>query len=119
MESTIRHIVVTVHGIRTYGDWQERLEGLLSKEGIEVHNYKYGYYSIAAFIFPPTRWLITRRFRKWLLSLMEPVSAHCRLDIVAHSFGTHLVSWALKGLANKRPKVHTLEHRRHGPSATG
>jgi hypothetical protein len=28
----MKHLVVTVHGIRTFGGWQERLERLLNEE---------------------------------------------------------------------------------------
>jgi len=45
-----RHLVITVHGIRTLGRWQERLEALLKNadSSIEVFNYKYGYFSLLA-----------------------------------------------------------------------
>jgi hypothetical protein len=64
-------LVITVHGIRTFGNWQERLEALLKDaptldDDIEVYHYKYGYFSALVFIFPPTRWVVTRRFRKEL-----------------------------------------------------
>ena len=55
----MRQLVVTVHGIRTFGGWQEKLEGLLASrdsersEKVEVYNYKYGYFSVLAFVFPP------------------------------------------------------------------
>jgi hypothetical protein len=42
------HLIVTVHGIRTYGHWQERLEALVLAEAsdtpIEFVNYKFGYF---------------------------------------------------------------------------
>src|SRR5262245_36290233 len=34
-----RHLVITVHGIRTFGDWQTRLQGLLApRTEVEVSN---------------------------------------------------------------------------------
>src|SRR5882762_4353579 len=47
------HLIVTIHGIRTFGHWQERLEALVSTDSnsdVEFANYKYGYFSIIAFI---------------------------------------------------------------------
>ena len=47
-----RHLIVTVHGIRTFGHWQERLEGELAEaarasgQGVHVVNYKYGYFRV-------------------------------------------------------------------------
>jgi hypothetical protein len=104
------HLVVTVHGIRTYGQWQSRLKSLLeqTEPGITVRNAKYGYFSILAFIFPFTRWLVTRRFRRELLNVIQSQS-WSRIDLVGHSFGTHLLAWALHGVAReKRPRIHTI-----------
>ncbi len=105
-----RHLVITVHGIRTFGSWQERLESLLKAEDptIEVLNYKYGYFSILAFMIPFLRWLVTRRFRVELLHHID-MRAWDRIDVVAHSFGTHLVAWGLYGIrAGQRPRINTL-----------
>src|SRR6266550_3710991 len=105
-----RHLVVTVHGIRTFGQWQERLETLLKSRspGTTVFNYKYGYFSVLAFIFPPSRWLVTSRFRKALLEVAKQGDWQ-RIDLVAHSFGTHLAGWGLLGVPqSERPNIHTL-----------
>src|SRR5437762_11672526 len=109
MAST-RRLVITVHGIRTFGQWQERLENLLKTEdpSIEVFNYKYGYFSVAAFIIPFLRWLVTLRFRREVIR--ETGKGNwSRIDLVAHSFGTHLVGWGLYGISpDRRPKIHTI-----------
>ena len=68
----VARLVITVHGIRAFGHWQERLEDLLVKQTTAgdsptVLNYKYGYFSVFAFLLPPLRWLVTRRFRHALL----------------------------------------------------
>src|SRR5206468_4064169 len=110
------HLVITVHGIRTFGLWQERLEELLKLAAMEkavatrvdVFNYKYGYFSIVAFLIPFLRWLVTRRFRRDMLEVVERGN-WARIDIVAHSFGTHLVAWGLYGIRpERRPKIHTI-----------
>lgn len=105
-----RHLVLTVHGIRTFGQWQERLEKRLKAEDpfIEVFSYKYGYFSVLAFMIPFLRWLVTRRFRQDMLREIEKAQ-WARIDIVAHSFGTHLVAWGLYGIEpDKRPTIHTI-----------
>lgn len=107
---TAKHLVITVHGIRTFGEWQERLEALLktADPDVEVYHYKYGYFSILAFITPFLRWLVTRRFRRELIHLAEKETWE-RIDIVAHSFGTHLAGWGLHGIRpKKRPNIHTI-----------
>jgi hypothetical protein len=109
-QSSLRHLIITVHGIRTFGQWQERLETLVQScdPGIKVRNYHFGYYSILAYLFPPLRWLMTLRFRRALIK--ETGQTHWdRIDIVAHSFGTHLAAWGLYGIpSDKRPKIHTI-----------
>ena len=105
-----RHLVITVHGIRTFGQWQERLERLVrsSDSKVKVYNYYYGYFSIIAFLVPVLRWLVTRRFRRALLDETRE-QRWDRIDVVAHSFGTHLVAWGLYGIPSaKRPKIHTI-----------
>lgn len=91
-------LVITVHGIRTFGHWQERLEQEIHEVDphIQVIHYKYGYLSLVGFFIPPLRWLITRAFRRALhkeAARIRPES----IAIVAHSFGTHLAGWALRG----------------------
>lgn len=105
-----RHLVITVHGIRTYGQWQSRLKQLLeaAEPGITVLNEKYGYFSVLAFLFPLTRWIVTRRFRRSLLAAVSS-TAWQRIDLVGHSFGTHLIGWALRGIPSaQRPQIHTI-----------
>lgn len=89
-------LIVSVHGIRTYGHWQERLGALLQAqdERIDYCAYKYGYFSVLAFLIPPLRWLVVRRFRAQLLKLYDERKP-TRLDLVGHSFGTHLIAWSL------------------------
>lgn len=107
-----KRLVVTVHGIRTFGGWQEKLEKLLSdkaaSEEIEFLNYKYGYFSIVAFIVPIFRWLVVRRFRIELVTWVNSKDWD-RIDFVGHSFGTHVLAWALHGFKEEdRPDVHTI-----------
>lgn len=103
-------IVVTVHGIRTFGQWQNRLRTLTLKANpdILVENYGYGYFSVIAFVIPLFRWLAVRSFRNNLKTLMQ---AHpgASFSFVAHSFGTHLVAHALRGMKpGERPDVELI-----------
>jgi hypothetical protein len=92
---------MTVHGIRTYGSWQERLEQIVSVERrehkIEFVNYKFGYFSMLSFIIPFARWLVVRKFRRELVRLCTS-TPRTRIDLVGHSFGTHVIAWAIAGL---------------------
>ncbi|WP_461551990.1 WD40 repeat domain-containing protein [Sinorhizobium meliloti] len=89
------HIVVTVHGIRTFGKWQERLEALVPVDAnVDFFHYKFGYFSTLAFIIPIFRWLVVRSFRLELQSIIKNNSL-ARIDLIGHSFGTHLIAWAV------------------------
>lgn len=106
----MKQVVITVHGIRTFGHWQQRLAAQLRNEKTQIvcYNYTYGYFSVIAFLIPPLRWLVTRRFRR---ELEEITARHsdARIDVVAHSFGTHFVAWGLLGIPSfRRPKLHTI-----------
>ncbi len=79
------HLVITVHGIRTFGQWQERLEVLVtdsSDEDIEFTKIDYGYFSVIAFFIPFVRWLATRRIKHLLLETLTerpwrpPITLH-------------------------------------------
>ncbi|MGL4554001.1 MAG: hypothetical protein ACRC33_22805, partial [Gemmataceae bacterium] len=106
-------IVITVHGIRDFGDWQERLKALIETQdpAAEVKSYKPGWVDPFMFWMPIYfRQRAVRAFRDWLIKFLDkPEHAGVRVDIVAHSFGTHIVGWALLGLEKeKRPDVHTV-----------
>jgi CheY-like chemotaxis protein len=94
--------VVTVHGIRTFGHWQTRLKNLVARlvRGIQFHSYKYGVFSIVAFIIPPFRWFEVRQLARCLEELFD---AHKNAEFVvfSHSFGTLLVAEALRKLSHE------------------
>ena len=98
------HLVITVHGIRTFGNWQADLERLLeeAEPGITILNYQYGYFSTIAFLLPPLRWLVARRFRKFFVSAMQAARPGAKIDLVAHSFGTYLAASALPYIPEER-----------------
>jgi hypothetical protein len=108
----MKQLVITVHGIRTFGAWQGRLEGLLrgqnSPHELTVISYTFGYFSVIAFIIPLFRWIVVRRFRYFLLDVVRNQSWD-RIDLVGHSFGTHVIAWALYGIPiADRPSVNTI-----------
>jgi WD40 repeat protein/pimeloyl-ACP methyl ester carboxylesterase len=97
-----RRIVITIHGIRTYGHWQKRLRRILESderwhkgpEQNEVLNYKYGLFDLLSFMIPFVRNLAVKRFRNYLETVFEDQDCS-RVDIVAHSFGTYVAMEAL------------------------
>ncbi|PUA27434.1 MAG: hypothetical protein B0W54_12700 [Cellvibrio sp. 79] len=104
MQNT-EHLIVTIHGIRTFGEWQDRLSKML--DGVEVSSYGYGYFSVVSFFIPFLRWIAVRIFRLKLKKLIE-LHPGAEFSFVAHSFGTHILGYALKGF-----KPEELPHVRH------
>lgn len=107
-----RRLIITVHGIRTFGAWQERLERIatekIGKGNVMFANYRYGFFSVILFIIPFMRWLAVRGFQRELTALTAR-ERWTRIDLVGHSFGTHLLMWALRRLPKeKRPAIHTV-----------
>ena len=108
----MRTLVITVHGIRTFGQWQERLEAatsdalkmLAAKTGdqIKFKHKHYGYFSVLKFLNPLARRTEARRFSVELAHLLDgPTTIEFdRICLVGHSFGTHIIAHALTALSN-------------------
>lgn len=93
------HAVVMVHGIRTGGEWMERVALLLRNSDRSVNGIPVGYqfFDVVSFLLP-VPWFRNRvieRIGKELLRASE-LPATKKLSIVAHSFGTYIVTEALR-----------------------
>lgn len=91
--STQLKVIVLVHGIRTHAVWQERLaEKLTSESNVEVYPIGYGYLDVVRFWCP----FLTRRgpINRVLRELRTIQSNHpgAEISVVAHSFGTYILS---------------------------
>lgn len=90
--------VFTVHGIRTYGAWQDVLRSLVvsRRDDVSFKTYKYGYFSALSFVSP---WHRNRQVQ-WLSDRIRAVSLSpgARVVVFSHSFGTYLTILALKGI---------------------
>jgi hypothetical protein len=97
------HYVLTLHGIRTKGAWQENLGELLKQQSpsTRVEHFKYGVFSLFSYVIPFLRWINVWRFRRYLEDLARRHPG-ARIDIVAHSFGTYIAGHSL---AKVCPKV--------------
>lgn len=94
--------VFLVHGIRTYGYWQERFKRLVHEhcEAVEFFSYKYGYFSSLSFIFKSSRNNQVDLMCQRIESLASDVGGK-KIIIFSHSFGTFLVAESIKRLAGK------------------
>ncbi|UFW69196.1 hypothetical protein [Bradyrhizobium sp. WU425] len=110
-EGSSGHLVITVHGIRTYGRWQKRLGDALGQDSRwnviggedELMHYRYGIFTLFSFLVPFVRNLAVRQFRAYLEAAAGSRN-WSRVDIVAHSFGAYLVVETLR-YADLSPQV--------------
>lgn len=94
--------VLTVHGIRTFGDWQNRLKICVESlvDGVKFQNYKYGYFSVASFAVPAARNREVQKLKVKLSHMLDTSKAK-HLVIFSHSFGTYLTVRAINDLHDK------------------
>lgn len=90
-------IVFSVHGIRTLGEWQDKLEKTISdsKQTYEVVKYRYNYFSAIQLIIPKYRGAVINRLAKELEDLSERFP-DSKITIFSHSFGTYAIVKALE-----------------------
>ncbi len=82
-------IVVTLHGIRTRGQWQKQITPYLARHGLIPYHLDYGFFGVLSFLLPWTRAGRVQWLRGELRDLMDRTGA-TRVSVIAHSFGTWL-----------------------------
>lgn len=95
----VDQVLISVHGIRTYGQWQAELANDIKKysrsfEHIEV---KYGYFDILCFYFPSTRARKVKQLGERVSNLIKSHDGK-RICLVGHSFGTIILKDAFDRL---------------------
>jgi hypothetical protein len=107
--SARRHIVALVHGINTDAEWQERLAIQIRTEcGLDAYPIGYGNYRPGHFLNP--YWdsrkgpiaLVTTQLRT--LKAQHP---DADISVIAHSFGTYIISKILSECADL--EIHRLQ----------
>ncbi|MGL5495386.1 MAG: hypothetical protein ACRDCQ_00155, partial [Aeromonas sobria] len=96
--------IITVHGIRTFGSWQERLTNLIKEaniyEQVEPLNFKFTGIDLFRFIFPPLRKKIINRLHDDLSAWLNENRAK-KIVCFSHSFGTFILIKAIEKFADK------------------
>ena len=82
-------IVVTLHGIRTRGQWQKQITPYLARYGLIPYHLDYGFFGLVSFLVPWARASRVQWLRSELRDLMDRTGAR-RVSVIAHSFGTWL-----------------------------
>lgn len=99
VDSTKPILIAMIHGIRTQGEWHDRLKTFLENDNsITVVPIKFGFFDSISFwlpLFTFFRYLKVRHVTKEMRILKRDYPNH-DLVVIAHSFGTFLISKFLK-----------------------
>jgi pimeloyl-ACP methyl ester carboxylesterase len=97
---TAATLIISLHGIRTRGVWQKKVNSELQKNGFRHELLDYGHFMAVQLLMP---W---RRARQvdWFRGEYERLVAEhgVKPSIVAHSFGTYIVANAMQKYAELR-----------------
>lgn len=95
--------VITVHGIQTFGRWQNKLKRIVSENigSIEFHNYKYGIFTLIAFFLPLLRMLECYRLKNKLIKKIQS-NPDTHFVIFTHSFGSYLIFHAVRDIIRSK-----------------
>jgi pimeloyl-ACP methyl ester carboxylesterase len=92
-----RHVVLLIHGIRTYGEWAQRTAAVLEADPeIRVRPIRYDFFDVLRFLTPVGR--VRQKPVDRILALVRDELSRqpASISIVAHSFGTFVASQLLE-----------------------
>ena len=90
--------VISIHGVRSKGKWQEELEEYIKDSGrtdIKYMPYNYGWIPAVFCVIPFFRKHYIKKFKKWSKHQFSFLHRQNNV-VVAHSFGTYIIFHALK-----------------------
>jgi hypothetical protein len=94
-------LVISIHGIRTRGEWQKVLAAVLSGSPTKTEAFDYGHYGLARFVIPPFNSRMVDRFYDWYAATIKgspgvDLDRHDRRpSLVAHSLGSWIAGTAM------------------------
>ena len=91
------HIVILIHGIRDFALWQITVRSSLERAGLNVEATNYGRLNLLEFLLPIPyfrRRAIETVWRQ--IRIIKDNNPGSKLSVVAHSFGTYVVSYIMK-----------------------
>ncbi|EJG0960542.1 hypothetical protein C4G95_RS16000 [Vibrio parahaemolyticus] len=94
-----KNVVFSVHGIRTLGHWQDKLERSVTSYNEEplIEKYRYNYFSAIQLLFPRYRDIVINDLADKIEKLTEKYP-DSKFVIFSHSFGTYAIVKALDKL---------------------
>ena len=102
-----RKALITIHGIRTYADWNAEIAHIASSNGWIFAPFTYGStFEWTQLASPTERNRIVDQFRSHIDDIFDRY--HCDISVIAHSFGTYVVIKYLLGFDRPPVSIDTL-----------
>jgi pimeloyl-ACP methyl ester carboxylesterase len=97
VQSRRRQVVILVHGIRDFALWQPTLTHALEQHGFHVESINFGRMNLFAFLFP-VPYFRGRALAEVAMQIriIRQSNKDATLSVIAHSFGTFVISSLLK-----------------------
>jgi hypothetical protein len=105
-QNTRAKALITIHGIRSHGEWNAEICHIASSNGWIVAPFTYGYVEPTVFANPSQRAAIVDRFRDHINDISDRYSAP--ISVIAHSFGTYVIAKYLLGFDEPPVPIDTL-----------
>ncbi|MEN4852155.1 alpha/beta hydrolase [Pantoea agglomerans] len=108
MQLTKDNLLISVHGIRTRGEWQSRLTSEIKQysKTFEYIEIKYGFVDLFSFFIPQIRKRKSNKVSERLKNALEKNSSK-EITLICHSFGTLIAARTLQKTFFKK-KIKTL-----------
>lgn len=94
-------LAISIHGIRTHGEWQKVFAAVVSGSPSKVDSFDYGRYGLVRFLIPASNRHMADKFYDWYGNLIRSCPEvdldkfDKRPSIVAHSLGSWIVGTAM------------------------
>ncbi|CAD73582.1 similar to ymc [Rhodopirellula baltica SH 1] len=94
VQETVCDVVVLLHGIRDRGEWQQMMRRILEENtvNLKVFGCKYGYFDVFRFLAPWDWGKRPRERAERQLRLVKKAFPNARTTVIAHSYGTYLLT---------------------------
>ena len=92
-DATRERLIILVHGILTFADWQSKVGTVLKEANLKVAETNFGLLDLITFLLP-VKYFRRKRVDKVLRQLRHArfENPNAKISILAHSFGTYIVA---------------------------
>ena len=101
MPKHIPPLVMSVHGIRTYAEWQYTLAEVLNRRSIQFKMRRFGYYPVTSFVRSARNQRHVDEFCAWYRATVgefdnvDTAYPAKRPSVIAHSFGAFIIGYSM------------------------